>query len=105
MVRNQSRAFVAQVTPALGEGKLDEAISVAVRNKKSPIAGIVATGLAEFTAAPAHATSDESIDAAKRGLERSVATIHVGRYGRLATLRASPVSCRICIPVLARSTM
>jgi biopolymer transport protein ExbB len=76
VARNQSRAFVQQVTPALEEGKLDEAISIAVRNKKSPVASMVATGLVEFQSAPIHASSTESIDAAERGLERSVATIH-----------------------------
>ena len=77
VARNQSRAFVRQVTPVLDEGKLDEAISIAVRNRKSPIASMVATGLEEFQSAPSHASSTESIDAAERGLERSVATIHV----------------------------
>jgi biopolymer transport protein ExbB len=76
VARNQSRAFVQQVTPVLEEGKLDEAISIAVQNKKSPGAGIVATGLAEFQSAPSHASNSELIDAAERGLERSVATIH-----------------------------
>ena len=76
VARNQSRAFVQQVTPVLEEGKLDEAISIAVRNKKSPIASMVATALSEFQAAPPRASSTESIDAAERGLERSVATIH-----------------------------
>src|ERR1700691_3072609 len=77
VARNQSRACVRQVTPVLDEGKLDEAISIAVRNRKSPIASMVATGLEEFQSAPSHASSTESIDAAERGLERSVATIHV----------------------------
>jgi len=76
VARNQSRAFAQQVTPVLEEGKLDEAISIAVRNKKSPIASMVATGLEEFRSAPPHASSKDLIDAAKRGLERSVATIH-----------------------------
>jgi biopolymer transport protein ExbB len=76
VARNQSRMFVQQVTPVLEEGKLDEAISIAVRNRKSPVAGIVATGLEEFTSGPPHASSTELIDAAERGLDRSVATIH-----------------------------
>jgi biopolymer transport protein ExbB len=76
VARNQSRAFVQQVKAVLEEGKLDEAISIAVRNKKSPIASMVATGLSEFKAAPPRASSTESIDAAERGLEGSVATIH-----------------------------
>ncbi len=76
VARNQSRAFVLQVTPVLEEGRIDEAISIATRNRKSPIASMVATGLTEFTSAFAHSTSTELIEAAKRGLERSVATIH-----------------------------
>jgi biopolymer transport protein ExbB len=76
VARNQSRAFAQQVTPVLEEGKLDEAISIAVRNRKSPIASIVATGLEEFRSASPHASSTEMIDAAERGLDRSVATIH-----------------------------
>jgi biopolymer transport protein ExbB/TolQ len=76
VARNQSRTFVQQVTPVLEEGKLDEAISIAERNRKSPVASIVGTGLAEFTSGPPHASSTELIDAAERGLERSMATIH-----------------------------
>jgi len=76
VARNQSRAFAQQVTPVLEEGKLDEAISIAARNKKSPIASMVATGLSEFRSGPQHASSAELIEAAERGLERSVATIH-----------------------------
>jgi biopolymer transport protein ExbB/TolQ len=76
VARNQSRAFVLQVTPALDEGKIDEAISIAERNRKSPVASIVGTGLSEFQAGPPHASSEELIDAAERGLDRSVATIH-----------------------------
>jgi biopolymer transport protein ExbB/TolQ len=74
--RHQSVLFVNQVTPALEKGKLDEAISVAGRNRKSHIAMVVATGLTEFTSAPAHASRGELIDAAERGLDRSIATIH-----------------------------
>lgn len=76
VARNQSRAFVQQVTPVLEEGKLDEAISIGVRNKKSPVASMVATGLTEFQSGPPHASSVELIDAAERGLDRSVASIH-----------------------------
>ena len=43
--------FVQQVAGALREGKLDEAISIAERNKKSHIAKVVATGLSEFQSA------------------------------------------------------
>jgi biopolymer transport protein ExbB/biopolymer transport protein TolQ len=74
--RKQSRIFVQQVAGALREGKLDEAISIAERNKRSHIAKVVATGLSEFQSASASVAEQEVVDAAKRGLERSVAIVH-----------------------------
>ena len=74
--RKQSRVFVQQVAGALKDNKLDEAISIAERNKKSHIAKVVATGLSEFQAATAQVSDEEVIEAAKRGLERSVAIVH-----------------------------
>ena len=74
--RKQSRVFVQQVAGALKDNKLDEAISIAERNKKSHIAKVVATGLSEFQAASANVPEEEVIEAAKRGLERSVAIVH-----------------------------
>jgi biopolymer transport protein ExbB/biopolymer transport protein TolQ len=74
--RKQSRIFVSQVANALREGKLDEAISIAERNKKSHIAKVVATGLSEFQSASSQVAEQEVVDAAKRGLERSVAIVH-----------------------------
>src|SRR5574337_1094598 len=74
--RKQSRVFVQQVAGALKDNKLDEAISIAERNKKSHIAKVVATGLSEFQAASAQVAEEEVIEAAKRGLERSVAIVH-----------------------------
>lgn len=74
--RKQSRVFVQQVAGALKDNKLDEAISIAERNKKSHIAKVVATGLSEFQSASAQVPDEEVIEAAKRGLERSVAIVH-----------------------------
>ncbi|HEV7966980.1 MAG TPA: MotA/TolQ/ExbB proton channel family protein, partial [Candidatus Acidoferrales bacterium] len=74
--RKQSRVFVQQVAGALREGKLDEAISIAERNKKSHIAKVVATGLSEFQSASSQVADTEVIEAAKRGLDRSVAIVH-----------------------------
>jgi biopolymer transport protein ExbB len=74
--RKQSRVFVQQVTGALRDNKLDEAISIAERNKKSHLAKVVATGLSEFQAASAQVADEEVIEAAKRALERSVAIVH-----------------------------
>jgi len=74
--RKQSRLFVQQVAGALREGKLNEAISIAERNKKSHIAKVVATGLSEFQAASTQMGDEQVIESAKRGLERSVAIVH-----------------------------
>ena len=48
--RKQSRQFAPVVAGALREGKLDEAIRVAERNKKSHLAKVVTAGLMEFKA-------------------------------------------------------
>jgi len=74
--RKQSRVFVQQVAGALREGKLDEAISIAERNKKSHIAKVVATGLSEFQSASSQVSEAEVVEAAKRGLDRSIAIVH-----------------------------
>ena len=72
--RKQSRVFVQQVAGALKDNKLDEAISIAERNKKSHIAKVVATGLSEFQAASAQVGDEEVIEVKRRqgsdGLER-----------------------------------
>jgi len=75
--RKQSRQFAPAVAGALREGKLDEAIKVADRYKKSHLAKVVVAGLQEFAA---HQISTEipgeEIDASKRALERSEAIVH-----------------------------
>ena len=64
--RKQSRVFVQQVAGALKDNKLDEAISIAERNKKSHIAKVVATGLSEFQAASSQVNDEEVIEAANK---------------------------------------
>jgi len=89
--RKQSRYFVQAVSGALREGKLDEAIRIAERNKKSHIAKVVASGLADFQATSG-LPEDEVIEASKRGLERSVAITHAELkrgLGGLATIGAT----------------
>ncbi|MFQ5662994.1 MAG: MotA/TolQ/ExbB proton channel family protein [Terriglobia bacterium] len=89
--RKQSRYFVQAVAGALREGKLDEAIRIAERNKKSHIAKVVASGLADFQASTG-LPEDEIIEASKRGLERSVAITHAELkrgLGGLATIGAT----------------
>jgi biopolymer transport protein ExbB len=75
--RKQSRAFAPAVAGALREGKLDEAVKIADRYKRSHLAKVVVAGLQEFQA---HQISSEipgeEIDASKRALERASAIVH-----------------------------
>ena len=75
--RKQSRQFAPAVAGALREGKLDEAIKIADRYKKSHLAKVVVAGLQEFQA---HQVSSEIpgdvIDASRRALERAEAIVH-----------------------------
>src|SRR6201984_439927 len=84
--RKQSRVFVQQVAGALREGKLDEAISIAERNKKSHIAKVVATGLSEVQAASSPVFEGGGVGEAKRALERSVAIVHAEMKRGLSAL-------------------
>src|SRR5947207_14453412 len=88
--RKQSRAFAPAVAGALRDGKIDEAIKVAERNKKSHLAKVVTAGLMEFRA---HQDSTdipgETIEASKRALERTEAIVHAELkrgLGGLATI-------------------
>src|SRR5690348_3684202 len=88
--RKQSRAFAPAVAGALREGKIDEAIKIAERNKKSHLAKVVTAGLQEFRA---HGESSdipgEQIEASKRALERAEAITHAELkrgLGGLATI-------------------
>ena len=75
--RKQSRQFAPAVAGALREGKLDEAVKIADRYKKSHLAKVVVAGLQEFQA---HQMSTEipgeEIEASKRALERAEAIVH-----------------------------
>src|SRR6266487_4123942 len=88
--RKQSRTFAPAVAGALRDGKIDEAIKVAERNKKSHLAKVVTAGLMEFRA---HQDSSdipgETIEASKRALERTEAIVHAELkrgLGGLATI-------------------
>ena len=75
--RKQSRQFAPAVAGALREGKVDEAILVAERNKKSHLAKVVTSGLMEFRVQGQSADSaEEQIEASKRALERAEAIVH-----------------------------
>ena len=88
--RKQSRAFAPAVAGALKEGKIDEAIRIAERNKKSHLAKVVTAGLMEFRAHGASSNiSGEQIEASKRALERAEAITHAELkrgLGGLATI-------------------
>src|SRR5260221_4835795 len=88
--RKQSRAFAPAVAGALRDGKIEEAIKVAERNKKSHLAKVVTAGLQEFRA---HSESSEipgeEVEASKRALERAEAIVHAELkrgLGGLATI-------------------
>ena len=75
--RKQSRMFAPAVAGALREGKIDEAIRIAERHKKSHLAKVVVSGLQEFQAHQVSAEiSGEEIEASKRALERAEAIVH-----------------------------
>jgi biopolymer transport protein ExbB/biopolymer transport protein TolQ len=75
--KKQSRQFAPAVAGALRDGKLDEAIKLAERYKKSHLAKVVVAGLQEFQA---HGASSElpgsTIESSKRALERAQAIVH-----------------------------
>src|SRR6266545_145590 len=75
--RKQSRAFAPAVAGALREGKLDEAIKIADRYRKSHLAKVVVAGLQEFRAHQDSADiPGEELEASKRALDRSEAIVH-----------------------------
>src|ERR1041385_1538226 len=85
--RKQSRQFAPAVAGALREGKLDEAIKIADRYKKSHLAKVVVAGLQEFRAHQMSAEiSGEEIDASKRALERAEAIVHAELKRGISTL-------------------
>ena len=75
--RKQSRQFAPAVAGALREGKLEEAVKIADRYKKSHLAKVVVAGLQEFRA---HLVSNdipgETIEASRRAIERAEAIFH-----------------------------
>jgi biopolymer transport protein ExbB/TolQ len=88
--KKQSREFAPRVAGALKEGKLDEAIKVADRNKKSHLAEVVTAGLQEFrNYGSGGAITEAQIESSQRALERSEAIVHAKLkrgLGGLATI-------------------
>lgn len=85
--KKQSRAFAPAVAGALREGKLDEAIKIADRYKKSHLAKVVVAGLQEFRAHQmSNELAGEDIEASKRALERAEAIVHAELKRGVSTL-------------------
>jgi biopolymer transport protein ExbB/biopolymer transport protein TolQ len=80
--RNQSREFAPKVATSLKGQKIDEAISLSDKYKKSHLAMVVNAGLQEFRA---HQLSTEIsgdvVDASKRALQRATA-IKIAEFRR-----------------------
>jgi len=75
--RKQSREFAPKVAGALKEGRLDAAIKVADRSKKSHLAEVVTAGLQEFRSyGSGGSITDQQIESSKRALERSESIVH-----------------------------
>ena len=75
--RKQSRQFAPAVAGALRDGKLDEAVKIADRHKKSHLAKVVVAGLQEFKAHEMSTEiSGETIESSKRALDRAHAIQH-----------------------------
>jgi biopolymer transport protein ExbB/TolQ len=88
--RKQSREFAPKVAGALKDGRLDEAIKVADRCKKSHLAEVVTSGLQEFRSFGSGGNiTEEQVESSKRALERSEAIVHAKLkrgLGGLATI-------------------
>ncbi len=85
--RKQSRQFAPAVAGALREGKVDEAIKIADRYKKSHLAKVVVGGLQEFKAHQLNSEiPGEEVEASKRALERAEAIVQAEMKRGVSTL-------------------
>src|SRR6201995_4151278 len=88
--RKQSREFAPKVAGALKDSKLEEAIKIADRSKKSHLAEVVTAGLQEFRSfGSGGSITPEQVESSKRALERSEAIVHAKLkrgLGGLATI-------------------
>jgi biopolymer transport protein ExbB/biopolymer transport protein TolQ len=85
--RKQSREFAPKVAGALKDGRLDEAIKLGDRSKKSHLAEVVTAGLQEFRSFGSGGAITE--ERSQRALERSEAIVHAKLkrgLGGLATI-------------------
>lgn len=80
--KNQSREFAPKVAASLKNAKIDEAISLSEKYKKSHLAMVLNAGLQEFRAHQLSSEiSGEVVDASKRALQRATA-IKVAEFKR-----------------------
>jgi biopolymer transport protein ExbB/TolQ len=88
--RKQSREFAPKVAGALKDGRLDEAIKLGDRSKKSHLAEVVTSGLQEFRSfGSGGKITEEQVESSQRSLERSEAIVHAKLkrgLGGLATI-------------------
>lgn len=72
--KEQSRQFAPRVAQALKNDRIDEAINISDKHKKSHLAMVVSSGLQEFRAHEGDSDiSGDEIDASKRALQRAIA--------------------------------
>ncbi len=72
--KKQSREFAPRVAQALKNDRIEEAINISDKHKKSHLAMVVNAGLQEFRAHQQSADiSGEEIEASKRALQRAIA--------------------------------
>jgi len=72
--KKQSREFAPRVAQALRNNRIEEAISISDKHRKSHLAMVVSSGLQEFRAHEKSSDiSGDEIDASKRALQRAIA--------------------------------
>ena len=72
--KKQSREFAPRVAQALKNDRIEEAINISDKHKKSHLAMVVSAGLQEFRAHEQSADiSGDEIEASKRALQRAIA--------------------------------
>jgi biopolymer transport protein ExbB/biopolymer transport protein TolQ len=73
--KKQSREFAPRVAQALKNDRIEEAINISDKHKKSHLAMVVNAGLQEFRAHDAAASdiSGDEVEASKRALQRAIA--------------------------------
>ncbi len=79
--RTQSREFAPKVAQALKNARIDEAISISDKYKKSHLAMVVNAGLQEFQSHQSGEISGEEVESSKRALQRAEA-IKVAEFRR-----------------------